>query len=186
MRERFLSIGYLSGTPSHNKDFATITDALITLLDRHSELRLVIVGPLLLEDRFAPYASQIERQPFVPRRELFDVIASLDINLAPLEIGNPFCESKSELKFFEAGIVGVPTVAAATQTFREAIADGTDGFVAGNSDEWVEKIERLIADHELRVRMGQAAEESALEKYTNANATNEAYYDYLRSVLKPV
>ncbi len=120
----------------------------------------------------------------MPRRELFANIASLDINLAPLEIGNPFCESKSELKFFEAGIVSVPTVATATRTFREAIADGTDGFVASSTDEWVEKVGALIADSELRVRLGRAARETALEEYTNANAKNEAYYEFLRSILK--
>lgn len=177
-------VGYLSGTPSHNRDFATITDALITLFEKYPSMRLVLAGPLDTEDRLQAYRDRIDRLPFVPRRELFGNIASLDINLAPLEIGNPFCESKSELKFFEAGIVSVPTVAAATRTFREAIQDGTDGFVASGTDEWVEKIGALIADPALRARIGRAARETALEEYTNANAKNEAYYEYLRSVLK--
>jgi hypothetical protein len=34
-----------------------------------------------------------------------------DLILAPLEFGNPFGEAKSELKFFEAALVGVPTIA---------------------------------------------------------------------------
>ena len=51
--------------------------------------------------------------------------------------------SKSELKFFEAGILGIPTVAAATQTFREAIDDGVDGFVASSAEEWVGKIRKI-------------------------------------------
>jgi glycosyltransferase involved in cell wall biosynthesis len=181
---QMIRVGYLSGTPSHNKDFATITPALITLFEKYPEMRLVLTGPLDTEDRLQRYADRIERLPFVPRRALFGNIASLDINLAPLEIDNPFCESKSELKFFEAGVVGVPTVAAATRTFCEAITDETDGFVAATTDEWVEKIGRLIADSKLRARMGQAARETALDKYTNANAKNETYYAYLRSVLK--
>ncbi len=177
-------VGYLSGTPSHNRDFATLTDALIALFEKYPSMRLVLAGPLDTEDRLQAYRDRIDRLPFVPRRELFGNIASLDINLAPLEIGNPFCESKSELKFFEAGIVSVPTVAAATRTFREAIQDGTDGFVASGTDEWVEKIGALIADPALRARIGRAARETALEEYTNANAKNDAYYEYLRSVLK--
>lgn len=179
-----IRVGYLSGTPSHNKDFATISDALITLFEKYPEMRLVLAGPLDTEDRLRAYSDRILRLPFVPRRELFGNIASLDINLAPLEIGNPFCESKSELKFFEAGIVGVPTVAAATRTFREAIQDGTDGFVAGTTEEWVDRIGRLIADPELRARMGRAAHETAIENYTNMSAKNDAYYEYLRSVTK--
>lgn len=182
--EATVRVGYLSGTPSHNRDFATITDALITLFQKYPAMRLVLAGPLDTEDRLQQYADRIDRLPFVPRQELFANIASLDVNLAPLEIGNPFCESKSELKFFEAGIVSVPTVAAATRTFCEAIQDGTDGFVASGTDEWVEKVGALIADPLLRARIGHAARESALEEYTNANAKNEAYYEYLRSVLK--
>lgn len=177
-------VGYLSGTPSHNKDFATISDALIELFEKYPEMRLVLAGPLDTDSKLQPYAERIDRLPFVPRRELFDNIASLDINLAPLEIGNPFCESKSELKFFEAGLVSVPTVAAATRTFREAITDGTDGFVASSTNEWVEKIGALIADSELRIHMGQAARQTTMTRYTNTNAKNEAYYEYLRSVLK--
>jgi len=179
-----IRVGYLSGTPSHNKDFATITDALIILFERYPEMRLVLAGPLDTEDRLQAYADRILRLPFVPRRELFSNIASLDINLAPLEMGNPFCESKSELKFFEAGIVGVPTVAAATETFREAIQDGTDGFVVTMTEEWAEKIGRLIADSDERIRMGRAARETALEKYTTINAKNDAYYTYLRTAIQ--
>ncbi len=179
-----IRVGYLSGTPSHNKDFATLSDALIVLFEKYPQMRLVLAGPLDTDDRLQSYADRIERLPFVPRRELFQNIAALDINLAPLEIGNPFCESKSELKFFEAGIVGVPTVAAATRTFREAITDGVDGFVAAQTEEWVARIGQLITDAELRKRMGQAAQETALGRYTTAQAKNEAYYEYLRSLLK--
>ncbi|MFZ1655161.1 MAG: glycosyltransferase [Candidatus Moraniibacteriota bacterium] len=182
--EKIVRMGYLSGTPSHNKDFATITPALITLFEKYPEMRLVLAGPLDTEDRLQVYAERIECLPFVPRARLFANIATLDINLAPLEIDNPFCESKSELKFFEAGIVSVPTVAAATRTYCEAITDGTDGFVAANTDEWVAKIGRLIAEPELRARIGHAARETALAQYTNANAKNEAYYEFLRSVMK--
>lgn len=176
-----IRVGYLSGTPSHNKDFATITEALLELFARFPNMRLVLTGPLDTEHVLNQYADRIEKLPFVPREELFSNIASLDINLAPLEIGNPFCESKSELKFFEAGIVKVPTVAAATGTFRKAITDGIDGYVATTPAEWTEKIGNLINDRELRESMGEKAYQTALERYTTRNAKNEAYYTYLRN-----
>lgn len=176
-----IRIGYLSGTPSHNKDFATITEALMKLFETYSTMRLVLTGPLDTDSVLNQYADRIERVPFVPREELFKNITSLDINLAPLEIGNPFCEAKSELKFFEAGIVAVPTVAAATETFRTAIADGVDGFVASTTEEWCEKISRLIGDVELRKTVGERAKQTALDRYTTTNADNEGYYAYLKS-----
>ena len=183
-KSKIIKIGYLSGTPSHNKDFATITSALCQLFERYPYMKLVLAGPLDTESALQKYADRIERVAFVPRKELFGVIAALDINLAPLEIGNPFCESKSELKWFEAGIVGVPTVAAATRTFREAITDDVDGFVAATAAEWEEKLERLIVDTEARKTMGARARQTVLARYTTENANDTEYYDYLRSKLK--
>ena len=55
----------------------------------------------------------------------------------------------------------VPTVAAATQTFRETIEDGIDGFVANGEEEWFAKIEKLIVDENLRKDMGEKAYQKA-------------------------
>ncbi|MFZ3031831.1 MAG: glycosyltransferase [Candidatus Moraniibacteriota bacterium] len=178
---QLIRIGYLSGTPSHNKDFATITQVFVEIFEHYPEVRLVLAGPLDTESVLQRYADRIERVAFVPRSELFGVIASLDINLAPLEIGNPFCESKSELKWFEAGIVGVPTVAAATEPFRQAIADGVDGYVAATEAEWQEKLEKLITDPEARRQMGEQARQTVRSRYTTVVADNREYYEYLRS-----
>lgn len=178
-----IRIGYLSGTPSHNKDFATITGALVSILEQYPMVKLVLAGPLDTESALTHYTDRIERVSFVPRSELFGVIASLDINLAPLEIGNPFCESKSELKWFEAGIVSVPTIASATQTFREAITDGVDGYVAMTEAEWQEKLEHLITDSQARHAMGARAREAVLARYTT-EATDSAYVEYLHRILQ--
>jgi glycosyltransferase involved in cell wall biosynthesis len=176
-------VGYLSGTLSHNKDFATITEALLALLKRYPRMRLVLTGPIDTDLALEAYEGQIERVLFIPREKFFSHIATLDINLAPLELDNPFCESKSELKFFEAGIVGVPTVAVANQTFREAIEDGVDGYVARGTEEWIQKIGHLISDREARLRMGEKARETALARYTTKSSWNEAYGEYIKGIL---
>lgn len=173
-------VAYLSGTPSHNKDFATITSALLTLFATYPQMRLVLVGPLDTGNQLQAWSDRIEQIPFLPRADYFATVARMDINLAPLEIGNPFCEAKSELKWFEAGLLAVPTVAAATGTFKEAIVDGVDGYVAGMTEEWTEKIGNLITDADLRKRMGEKAQEAVLARYTSVSADDTEYYDYLR------
>lgn len=176
-----VKLGYFSGTISHNKDFASITDALMEIMEKYSNIELFLVGPLDIESKLNKFTGRIKQLPYVPRNEHFENISKIDINLAPLEVGDPFCEAKSELKFFEAGIVGVPTVASATQTFKEAISDGFDGFVANDTIEWKNKLERLILSPELRSTMGLRARQKALEKYTTRSGGNEEFYNYLRS-----
>jgi glycosyltransferase involved in cell wall biosynthesis len=183
-RQMSIKIGYFSGTASHNKDFATITGALMRIMEKYSNVKLFLVGPLNIENKLNKFSARIKQLPYVSREKHFENIASVDINLAPLEISNPFCESRSELKFFEAGIVKVPTVAAATQTFREAIADGVDGFIANGEEEWFAKIEKLIIDENLRKDMGEKAYQKAIEKYSVENSNNEEYYKYLKSKIK--
>lgn len=178
-RSSVVRVAYFSGTQSHNKDFATLTPALLRLLKAHPELRLVLAGPLDTDRALGEYEAQIERVPFMNRQELFRKIAEVDINLAPLEVGNPFCEAKSELKWFEAGLLGVPTVAAATQTFREAIKDGEDGFVASTIEEWEAKLKLLIEDKEKREAIGAAARQSVLARYTTKSVSEE-YINFLK------
>lgn len=177
-----IRLGYFSGTISHNKDFGTITDALVQVMNRYKNVELLLVGPLDVDNVLVQkFGKRIRQLPYASRVKHFFNIAQCDINLAPLELNNPFCESKSELKFFEAGIVSVPTVAVANRTFSDAIEDGVDGFVARDTDEWVNKISRLIEDDDLRSDMGVRACEKVLKKYTTKNAENDVYYEYLRN-----
>ncbi len=175
-----VTIGYFSGVISHNKDFATLTPVLETLFTRYPQLRVAIYGPLDLEERLKRFADRFVQNAYVPRAVHFANVASVDINIAPLEVGNPFCEAKSELKFFEAGIVGVPTVASATQTFREAITHGKDGFVATDTTDWITYLSHLIESANLRIRIGNAARTTAQKRYTT-HTHNTNYEDYLRT-----
>ncbi len=179
-----IKLGYFSGTISHNKDFATITNVLVTIMEKYKNVELLLVGPLDIESELVQkFKNRIKQLPYVARKKHFANIAKCDINLAPLEYDNPFCEAKSELKFFEAGIVKVPTIAVDNQTYREAINDGEDGFVAGNTEEWVSKLAQLIKDKKLRIQMGKKAYQKTMNKYTTQNAKNDEYYDYLNNKL---
>jgi len=176
-----IRIGYFSGTASHDKDFETVKRVLIYILEKYPKVELDLFGPLEVGDTYEKFGERVKKHPFEPWEKYLENIASVDLTIAPLEIGNPFCESKSAIKFTGAGLLGVPTIAAATQTFQEAIEDGVDGFVAGDDEEWKEKLEKLISNPDLRKSMGEKAREKVLKNYTNKNSCNEEYYNYLRS-----
>ena len=110
-------------------------------------------------------AEQIEWRDLVPLTELPDELARFDINIAPLERGNPFCEAKSELKYFEAALAGACTVASPTGPMSEAIRNGETGILADTPEDWCEAISALIADAKLRRRLAHAAYLDVLWRY---------------------
>ncbi len=165
--DHLLRIGYAGGTRTHQKDFLQASAAVARILRKYPQSRLVLfrqetVGGVRCLDteefpELAGLASQIEWRPFLPLRQLPDELARFDINLAPLEVGNIFCEAKSELKYFEAALVEVPTIASPTVPYRAAIQHGETGFLAANEDEWFDCLDRLAADGALREKIGRQA-----------------------------
>jgi len=161
-------VGYFSGSATHQRDFAECEAALLDIMERHPEIRLRLVGYLVLGPEWDRYRDRIERIGFLGVSDLLRCIAETGINLAPLELGNPFCEGKSELKFFEAALVGVPTVASGTEPFCDAIEHGISGFLARDTDEWRRALELLILSESRRRSVGEAAKAVALARFSLA------------------
>jgi glycosyltransferase involved in cell wall biosynthesis len=169
-------IGYAAGSRTHQKDFSCAVVAVARVLREHPECRLVLFRletsadytSCLIPEEFPELdglAHQIEWRRLVPVDDLSSELIRFDINLAPLEVGNSFCEAKSELKYLEAALVGVPTVASPTVPFADAIRHGTTGFLASSTEEWYESLKRLVEDPELRRQVGTEAFLDVLWKY---------------------
>ncbi|MBV9198904.1 MAG: glycosyltransferase, partial [Alphaproteobacteria bacterium] len=162
-----LRIGYAAGTLTHQRDFGIVRDALFELLTSREDVMLTIVGQINLSEfpELEALSDRVELRQLVPHNELPNEIARFDINIAPLEVGNPFCEAKSELKFFDAALLEVPTVASATQPLCAAIRHGESGFIAETREQWAESLTRLLDDRRLRMRMGKLARAEALRRF---------------------
>jgi glycosyltransferase involved in cell wall biosynthesis len=158
-------IGYASGTPTHNLDFALVRPALINVLERFPQAELWLLGAIDAGKEWGSAGSRVRRIPLVPWRELPGLLAHLDINVAPLVMDNPFSQSKSEIKYMEAGLVGVPTIASPTAAFRHAIRHGENGLLAADEDVWVAHLASLVTDPLRRQALGEAARRHVLEEY---------------------
>jgi glycosyltransferase involved in cell wall biosynthesis len=128
-----VTIGYFSGTPSHNRDFAIVTPALARLLDRDPDVRVQIVGFMEAIGPLAAHADRVNRVPLHDWINLQRLIAEVEINIAPLQ-ENVFTNCKSELKFFEAAIVGTWTLATPTMPFKRAIHSADMGRLTRTED----------------------------------------------------
>jgi glycosyltransferase involved in cell wall biosynthesis len=152
-----VTLGYFSGTPTHDRDFAEIAGPLVELLAARPEVRLLVAGPVELDPGFGPVRAQVERVERVPWEELPALLARAEVSLAPLERDNRFTECKSCVKFLEAGLVAVPTVASRVPDFERVVEDGENGLLASTPREWREALERVAGDAAARSRLGEAA-----------------------------
>src|SRR5581483_1562522 len=94
-RDELIRIGYAAGSFTHQKDFAAASRALATILAENPNARLVLFGKTTRLEEFPEFDSledRIEWRDLVPVEELPSEYARFDINIAPLELGNPFCE----------------------------------------------------------------------------------------------
>jgi glycosyltransferase involved in cell wall biosynthesis len=155
--DRPLRIGYFSGSYAHDCDFAVVAGVLARVFKDHLGVQLVLGGHLQIPKVLLPYADRIERLPFVDWRELPVLLARVDVNLAPLETPSRFNDAKSALKWFEAAVAGVATIASPTAAFRAAVRNGENGLLASTEAEWESALRALLDDPALRRRVADAA-----------------------------
>lgn len=149
-------IGYLSGSITHNPDMELIKDSLIKFMKKYEFLKLKLVGEIGIPSEFEEFKNRIIIEPFVSWEKLPNIIASLDINLAPLE-NTIFNEAKSENKWMEAAFVKTVTLASNVGAFKQVINDGKDGVLFTNKKEFEKKLEKLITDKEYRSKIADNA-----------------------------
>ena len=106
LRDGLVRIGYASGSRTHQRDFAVAAPAVANVLRERPECRLVLFrdarsGRELLDlgefPEFAGLEEQVEWRAATSLTRLPEEIARFDVNIAPLEVGNVYCEAKSEL-----------------------------------------------------------------------------------------
>lgn len=162
-RDRFIHVGYFSGTPTHNRDFAIVAATLARLMQEDERIRLRVVGFPPTSEQLAPLGDRIEILPLQDFVNLQTVIGDVEINLVPLQ-DNEFTNCKSELKYFEAAAVGTVTVASPTYTLKKSISHGDNGFLAA-AHEWDVVLRAALAqvdDPAIALR----ANADALERYS--------------------
>jgi glycosyltransferase involved in cell wall biosynthesis len=142
-RDGNIHIGYFSGTPTHNRDFAVVERALARLLDRDPRLVVRVVGFLEPRGELLRHRDRLETYPLQDFLNLQRLLAEVEVNIVPLQ-DNLFTNCKSELKYFEAAICGTLTIASPTFVFRRAISEGKNGFLAC-AHEWEAKLGAAIA-----------------------------------------
>lgn len=181
-------IGYYSGTKTHQADFAVAADALIAFMAEHEDVTFRLVGDFELDEYPAlddwQYIRRPGNLPRVTRVGLMQHDAmvrdqtSCDLIIAPLETDNPFCEAKSELKFFEASLTKCPVIASSTRSFVEATQDGRFARLATTSQDWLDAFRDIYYNYTKARQVASEAYEYVCSEYNEDTAAREAMIAY--------
>ena len=154
-----IDIFYGSGTMAHNSDFNELALPAITrILDEYPQAALMIAGYLKLPNEFVKrYPGRIKQMPPVKNiKTYWALLERADINLAVLH-DDDINSCKSELKWFEAACLGIPSVLSTTANYRDVIQQDIDGILVSSSEDWYQGLKSLIESPEKRQTMAQQA-----------------------------
>lgn len=180
--ENKVVMSYLSGSITHNDDFNMILPVIQRLMREHDNLYLKVVGLLDIPAELEEFKSRILTTPFVSWAELPSIIASIDINLAPLE-KTIFNEAKSENKWTEASLCKTITVASNFGAFKTCIRDGIDGVLCDSIDDWYNKLNKVIENKDYRNKIAEEAFNQVVKNKVTTY-TGMGLYNFIQSKLK--
>lgn len=125
----------------------------------------------------------VEWVGLAPTHEYYDTLNNLklDMQIIPRK-DTYFNRCKSNLKFLESSMLEIPCVAQAFSTgdspYQANPEDRNYLLLADTQEEWIEQIEKLITNKELRREMGRNARDYVETNYniaTNAHQWADAY-----------
>ena len=159
-------IFYGSATKAHKQCFyEDCLPSLLEILLKYSEVDLHLVGYFENIPKSLVEAKRIVlNEPTPDYIGYLQLLQEADINLAVLELSRA-TDCKSEIKWLEAAVFGIPSIVSPTATYRLALQNEETALFAGDNRDWFDQCSRLIDDKALRADIGKKARVLALEKF---------------------
>lgn len=152
-------VGWI-GTHSTARYLVELYPALRRLADR-VPYRLLVVS-----NRPPPPAPGVEMEYRAwSGADEVEHVRALDVGLYPLSDG-PWARGKCGFKAIQYLACGVPAVASPVGVLPDIVVPGETGYLAADHDEWVGRLERLLADPRHRDELGRRGRERVVDAYS--------------------
>jgi glycosyltransferase involved in cell wall biosynthesis len=160
-RGRACTIGWIGTVPDDS--LPLVTHALASVC-RQRDVRVKVVSARPFQA--SELGDKLTWEPWSPSRR-FAVFADVDIGIMPLA-DEPYQRGKEGFKLKEYMAAGLPVVCSPVGYNRQLVEHGVVGFFARTEADWVQHLERLIDDPELRARLGRAGRLTAETKFDHS------------------
>lgn len=166
-----------SGSFSTVKHF----ESAIPALEKIKEKLGVKIGFKLIGDgNYVNTSLDIKGLPWVKEDEIAE-LCKIDIGIMPLP-DDKWASGKCGLKGLQYMALGIPTIMSPVGVNSEIIQDGENGYLASHTDEWEEKLTRLVNSANLRTEMGEKGRDTVSKLYST-DVIKHLYVDYFNEVL---
>jgi GT2 family glycosyltransferase/glycosyltransferase involved in cell wall biosynthesis len=159
-------IGF-AGTATHQADMIAIESALFRIADKYGDKVIFrFMGDA------TPRLHSLPGFSFIPFAEDYQTYAhalgqaGFDISIIPLT-NNSFNRAKSNIKWLEYSICGIPGIYANLPPYNSCIRQGETGILAGTDpNHWFEALSLLIDNPNLRQQIALNAQQEVLAHHT--------------------
>lgn len=166
-----INIAY-GASNTHSKDAETCTQALVQIMEKYPNVRLMTVGwdgiDKIRQDKTFFYNDAFSGVPIEKRinylwcdypHRIIKYLKHADLGIAPL-LENDFNKAKSNVKFIEYSLVNAPTVASDIDAYNYDRKNNPTILVKNNRfDKWYKSLEKLIVDKDYRENLGKLSNE---------------------------
>lgn len=161
-----ITIGWMGGG-THEDDFRVVEPAIREIQEKFKETKFTFVSGGFKPDFLGgiPRLKWIHDFRSIDKYPKWISRFGFDIGIAPLQDNN-FNRGKSNLRWLEYAALGIPCVASPLPHFKESIKNGSTGFLANSTEDWVNYISRLVIAPELRDTIGIAARQEVKDKWS--------------------
>ena len=168
-----ICIGW-SGSHTTSKYLHLLDDVLKNISNKYP-VKILVMGDPFFEIKGL---KNLELINWSAENELSN-LQKFSIGLHPLP-DEEWVYGKSGGKLVQYMAVGIPTIATAIGPNYDAIKEGYNGFLVKSEQEWIDKLELLILNQNLRRTMGLNARNFAVENFS-LESNSEKYLTALRS-----
>jgi glycosyltransferase involved in cell wall biosynthesis len=170
-------LGWL-GSPGTAYNLYVIWEALEEVFKRHAHLHLRLVGTGH-DLRLIPEFEKVKFScvPFYDQERMVQEVFGMHIGLFPLQDVER-CRMRGVFKATNYMSGEAAVIASPVGQCAEFIHDGVNGMLAATKRDWIEKLERLILDRDLRCRLAEKGLETV-----RANFGVEQSFAKLKQVL---
>lgn len=159
----------------HRKDnvenIKFLLDCFQELHARYPQISLEIIGEGLYDVQVRDLVqklgnSNVLLKPWISPEYVPRYLREIDIGIMPLIQNTKFNKAKSPTRLFEYMAMAKPVVVSRVGEAKEIINDGINGLLAQTKEEFVEGLNALIINADLRRTLGNNARKTVEEKFS--------------------